>query len=145
MVSVGPPSAVFASQPSILRSPAEAAAGTPASVSDVQRLAAPSAGRSIVAPLRTVVATPRPDPSEVVQRAVVPSAEIPTRPPLAFDPPAPPVVQRAEAVSRFIGVPTGPEATPEEPTDYRKLAELVWPHIRRQLRVERERERGLPS
>jgi hypothetical protein len=29
--------------------------------------------------------------------------------------------------------------------DYRKMAEEVWPHIRKKIRVERERERGLPS
>lgn len=28
--------------------------------------------------------------------------------------------------------------------DYDRLAEEVWPRIRRKLRVERERERGLP-
>jgi hypothetical protein len=29
--------------------------------------------------------------------------------------------------------------------NYDKLAEEVWPRLRRKLRVERERERGLPS
>ena len=86
------------------------------------------------------------EPTQAVQRAIVPPApQLSTPLPLALELPRPPVVQRVEAESGVTPPPEGQEAPKAEPLDYRKLAEQVWPHLRRQLRVERERERGLPS
>jgi hypothetical protein len=53
------------------------------------------------------------------------------------------VIQRAETES----TPTSNAPAPSEPPklNYDEVAEKVFPHIRRWLRVERERERGLPS
>jgi len=43
-------------------------------------------------------------------------------------------------------VTSGPSESeaPAKP-NYNEIADNVWPHIKRKLRLERERERGLPS
>lgn len=81
-----------------------------------------------------------------VQRAIVQPQPLPlaATAPLELSPP----VQRE--------VTSGPEASGEVVTtrtdepeqkkpNYEQMADAVWPHIRRKIRIERERERGLPS
>jgi len=61
-----------------------------------------------------------------------------------------PPVQRAtiqrethEATGRIARVETPPE-TPGQAMDIDRIADRVWKKIKRDLRVERERERGMP-
>jgi len=49
----------------------------------------------------------------------------------------------AEATGVITGLEPATEA--EKPLDFGEVAEKVWPHLRRRLRLERERERGLPG
>jgi hypothetical protein len=63
---------------------------------------------------------------------------------------APPPLQRVETNTNETGVVTGvgdggSGTTAQEPLDFDDIAEQVWPRIQRKLRIERERERGLPS
>ncbi|MEO8539205.1 MAG: hypothetical protein ABI577_05645 [bacterium] len=63
---------------------------------------------------------------------------------------APGPVQRAlnspdDQATGSMHVGTDSNSTGETNMDYDRLAEEVWPRIRRKIRVERERERGLPS
>jgi hypothetical protein len=78
-----------------------------------------------------------------VQRAVVDPRPVPLSPPLEL--PAPvqrqPAIQRAETNENT----SGESEKQEGPPNYERMAEAVWPHIRRKIRIERERERGLPS
>jgi hypothetical protein len=70
-------------------------------------------------------------------------------PPRVADMPLPPVqrasIQREthEATGRIARLDT-PEMPPAEGTDIDRLADRVWKKIKRDLRVERERERGMP-
>jgi hypothetical protein len=63
---------------------------------------------------------------------------------------APAPIQRAEEEGGgATGTVTGltesePEEQLEERLDFARVADKLWPHLRRRLRVERERERGLP-
>lgn len=62
-------------------------------------------------------------------------------------PPAPQRVQRLPERTESTGTVSSAPKTPEEPEklNYDDIAEAVWPRIRRKIRLERERERGLPS
>jgi hypothetical protein len=63
-----------------------------------------------------------------------------------MDPPVP--VQRVATPTNATGQIQSVTPEPKEDSkapDFAEMAEKVWPHIRRKLRVERERERGLPS
>lgn len=82
-----------------------------------------------------------PGPSEVLQRM---AAMAPERPQLPLaPPPARQVVQRVEEpVGSLAKVEPAPGAS--EPPDIDRIADRVWKKIKRDLRVERERERGMP-
>lgn len=82
-----------------------------------------------------------PGPSEVLQRM---AAMAPERPQLPLaPPPARQVIQRVEEPAGSLAkVEPAPEAT--EPPDIDRIADRVWKKIKRDLRVERERERGMP-
>lgn len=83
-----------------------------------------------------------PGPSEVLQRAAAATPVERPQLPLA-PPPARQVVQRAEEpVGSVTKVEPAPEAP--KPPDIDRIADRVWKKIKRDLRVERERERGMP-
>jgi len=76
------------------------------------------------------------------------SLPLPARPATAAEMPLAPI-QRAlpssggnQQVTQSVETEGKPA---EEPMDFEKIAEKVWPRIRQKIRIERERERGLPS
>ncbi len=88
------------------------------------------------------IAPAAPGPSEVLQR--VAAAPVPARPLLPMAPP--PARQVVQRVEEPVGSVTKVEPAPEAaaPPDIDRIAERVWKKFKRDLRVERERERGMP-
>jgi hypothetical protein len=115
----------------------------------VQRAAvAPSPGPTPGAEPRTTTTTPVPTLAPATPQAVIQRlAE--SAPPRPSELPLPPVqrtvAQREthEATGRIARVETT-EETSEQPVDIDRLADRVWKKLKRDLRVERERERGMP-
>lgn len=95
---------------------------------------------------RVAAAVRPPDPPRTVAPAQ-PGQEGLMRPIPTAMPPAPQRVQRLPERTESTGTVSSAPKTPEEPEklNYDDIAEAVWPRIRRKIRLERERERGLPS
>ena len=94
---------------------------------------------------------PPPSPPRVQRSAepvAMPLAPVPVqREPAAPSGPATGQIQRVEPESSNAQSSVNAQSSndaQDKKLDYDRLAEEVWPRIRRKLRVERERERGLP-
>ncbi|MBK6318984.1 MAG: hypothetical protein IPF51_09440 [Dehalococcoidia bacterium] len=97
-------------------------------------------------------ATEPPSPPALAASSPIQRVVTAVPPPVALAAPAPlapPPIHRevstgsAEATGVITGLEPATEA--EKPLDFGEVAEKVWPHLRRRLRLERERERGLPG
>ena len=134
--------------------PARGTSGTPEPVA--RELSPLRAGRA--APIRqtdhpsAAGATEPPSPPPVAASSPIQRVVTAVPPPVALAAPAPlapPPIHRevstgsAEATGVITGLEPATEA--EKPLDFGEVAEKVWPHLRRRLRLERERERGLPG
>ena len=128
--------------------PAPEAPDAPSAV--IHRATVPANGpRQLAAPRLLAVTPGEPPPGEGASPA--PGARIaaspPPAPPAASLPPAPPpaYVQRALSAEQDLPAGTIAAGEPEAPkVDIDKLADEVWQRLHRRLRIERERERGLP-